>query len=98
MLDLTQRKAKLYPIKWLDGAVYSLKMPTQALLKDMANIEAIEDMGGQIDAIYEIIREIMNNNIEKKTFAKKEIEQLDVDTCQVIMEDYMDSMNRQLGE
>ena len=56
MLDLTQRKAGAYPIKWTNGKVYNLKMPTQALLKDMLTIDSIEDVGAQIDAVYEIIR------------------------------------------
>lgn len=98
MLDLTQRKAGAYPIKWTNGKVYNLKMPTQALLKDMLTIDSIEDVGAQIDAVYEIIRKIMNNNTEKKTFAKEEISKLDVDTCQLILTDYMDKTTESLGE
>lgn len=98
MLDLTQRKKSAYSIKWIDGKVYNLKLPTQALLKDMLTIDTIEEVGGQIDAVYDIIRKIMNNNTNKKTFAKEEISKLDVDTCQLILTDYMDKTTESLGE
>lgn len=98
MLDLTKHISNYYEIKWFDGEVYHLKTPTQALLMEVVNLEKIEDIEEQFVGMSNIIEKIFNNNRENKVFSKDELEQLDLATIEIILEDYLNSINQQLGE
>lgn len=97
MLDLTAVK-KYYEIKWFDGVVYHLNLPSQELLIRIVSLEKIEDVAEQIEGLSSVIKDILNTNKEGKTFTEEDFALLDLQTIQLIMEDYMDCVGNQLGE
>lgn len=96
MLDLRTYQKK-YELTWFDGTVYHFPLPTQELLMKVLKLEDIEDTSEQFKCIKTIIKDILNSNEEGKKFTKEELD-LPMNIIQVILEDYMNSVNQQLGE
>ena len=97
MLDLTKTR-KYYEIKWFDGDVIQIPMPTQALLMRVMGIEEIKDVEEQFKVLNELIRDILNSNINHKVFTEEDFKQLDLNVISLILTDYMESINTELGE
>ena len=97
MLDLT-RINRDYQLKWFDGQVLHLPLPTQKTLVKIMNLEEIGDVEKQIEGLTAIIKEVLTNNRDNRQFSEEDFAELDLYTIQVIMEDYIDSVYRQLGE
>jgi hypothetical protein len=97
MLDLTKQK-RYYELKWFDGDVLQFPMPKQELLMRMVKLENLDDIETQFSMLTEIITEVLNSNINKRVFTKEEINDLDLNTINLILEDYMGSINQALGE
>ena len=97
MLDLTKTR-KYYEIKWFDGDVIQIPMPTQALLMRVMAIEEIKDVEEQFKVLNELIRDILNSNINHKVFTEEDFKQLDLNVISLILTDYMESINTELGE
>ncbi len=97
MLDLTKKK-RYYELKWFDGEVLQFPLPKQEMLMRMVKLENLEDVELQFSSLTEIITEVLNSNINKRVFTKEEINDLDLNTINLILEDYMESINQALGE
>lgn len=98
MLDLQNYKVKQYELKWFDGELVRLNMPSQNLLQRMVNIENIEGINEQLTEMKNLLRTMLNANTSGKTFDAKEINELPLDIVEAIFTDYMDYVNAQLGE
>ena len=97
MLDLTQQR-KYYELKWFDGEVLQFPMPTQELLMRMVKLESIENIEEQFDTLTAIVKEILKSNINKREFSEEDFKELDLHTINLILEDYMGTINQELGE
>ena len=97
MLDLTKINRD-YQLKWFDGQVLHLPLPTQKTLVKIMNLEEIGDVEKQIEGLTAIIKEVLTNNRDNRKFSEEDFAELDLYTIQVIMEDYIDYVYRQLGE
>ncbi len=97
MLDLT-KKRRYYELKWFDGEVLQFPMPKQELLMRMVKLENLDDIELQMNSLTEIIKEVLNSNINKREFTDEELNELDLNTINLILEDYMGSINDALGE
>ena len=97
MLDLTKKK-RYYELKWFDGEVLQFPLPKQEMLMRMVKLENLDDVELQFSSLTEIITEVLNSNINKRVFTKEEINDLDLNTINLILEDYMESINQALGE
>lgn len=101
MLDLQALKATApYQIKMEDGTVLNIKLPSQQLLEKMV---ALEDYIGKtadaIEAIYDIVVQIFNNNTNGLCFTIGSIkENYDFIICSYIIQDYLQEVTKQLGE
>ena len=63
-----------------------------------AILEEIGDVEKQIEGLTAIIKEVLTNNRDNREFSEEDFAELDLYTIQVIMEDYIDYVYRQLGE
>lgn len=97
MLDLTKINRD-YQLKWFDGQVLHLPLPTQKTLVKIMNLEEIGDVEKQMEGLAAIIKEVLTNNKDNREFSEEDFAELDLYTIQVIMEDYIDYVYRQLGE
>ena len=97
MLDLTKIN-RHYQLKWFDGQVLHLPLPTQKTLVKIMNLEEISDVEQQMEGLTAIIKEVLTNNRDNREFSEEDFAELDLYTIQVIMEDYIDYVYRQLGE
>lgn len=97
MIDLTKTR-KYYELKWFDGEVLKIPMPTQELLMKVVKIESIKDIEEQFDALNGIVREIINSNINHRVFTDEDFNELDLNITSLILTDYMESINKELGE
>ena len=82
MLDLTKINRD-YKLKWFDGEILHLPLPTQETLVKIMNLEEIDNL---------------TNNRDNRKFSEEDFAELDLYTIQVIMEDYIDYVYKQLGE
>ena len=102
MLDLTTRTAskKLYEIKYVDGTIYTLKLPTQALLMKLISLQKnINDPEVIFPALIELLVDIMNLNTQGKKFTQEQISKdLDLDTSILVIKDYLTYTTTTLGE
>lgn len=97
MLDLRTVR-KRFEVAWLDGTVYHLETPSQELLAKAVALDNIEDVNEQLTAIYDIALEVMNLNIEGKTFTAEDIRELDIQLVSVLIESYLTELLSTLGE
>ena len=97
MLDLTKTR-KYYELKWFDGEILQLPMPKQEMLMRMIKLESIEDVEEQFNVLNEMIRDILQSNINHREFSEEDFNELDMNTISLILSDYMESINRELGE
>lgn len=97
MLDLTQVK-KYYELKWFDGEILHLNMPSQEILMKIMKLEELEDVEEQLVQFKNIMVHILQDNKEKRVFSDEEINELSLDIIQLILEDYLSSVNAVLGE
>ena len=97
MLDLTKKK-KYYELKWFDGEVLQLPMPKQDMLMRMVKLENIDNIEEQFESLNEIVREILQSNINHREFTEKDFDELDLNTINLILEDYMGTINQELGK
>ena len=88
MLDLTKVN-RYYQIKWFDGQELNLKRPSQELFEKIFKLQNAEPEQ-QVSALFALIHEILNNNVEQRVFTKDELDrELDFQTMQYIIEDYV---------
>lgn len=98
MLDLQKYKVKQYEIKWFDGEIIKINMPSQNLLQKMVTVDNLKEVNDQINEMKTILRELLNNNTSGRTFTVKEVNELALDVVEAIFMDYMDYVNSKLGE
>ena len=61
-------------------------------------LEELEDVEEQLVQFKNIIVNILQDNKEKRVFSDEEINELSLDIIQLILEDYLSSVNAVLGE
>jgi hypothetical protein len=96
MLDLTQLKQVLFEIKLFDETVLQIKKPTQGMLNQLLKMEQYINGKGKkdnlkiIDEIYSFITMVFNQNINDRTFTKKEIEEMfTAEVAMLVIEGYL---------
>ena len=97
MLDLT-KKRKYYELKWFDGEVLQLPLPKQELLMRMVKLENMDNIEEQFEELNKIVQEVLQSNINNRKFTKEDFDELDLNTINLILEDYMGTINQELGE
>lgn len=99
MLDLNNIYDNLYQIKTVEGDIVELKKPSQELLNKMIAVQEFSaDNLKSINYLYELFRDILNLNINGKTFDDKYVSQFDIQTISLVITDYMNHTFEQLGE
>lgn len=98
MLDLTNIYS-VYELKWFDGTIIHLPKPTEAFLRKVAALEdnGLEQMD-QLEEIKKITWDLIKQNTDGRKFTKAELEQCDAIICSMIIKDYMEEVEKRLGE
>lgn len=96
MIDLSIQ-VKKYEIKWFDGQILHLDLPTQGLLMKIVKIEELDEME-QFDTIVEVLGDILNSNSEGRVITKEEVQSIPFNLIQLILTDYVNSVSNSLGE
>lgn len=87
-----------YELIWFDGETLHLELPSQALLMEIMKIEDIEDDTEQFKAILKILKNILNSNEEGRKFTDSDIKSIPLNVIELILSDYVNSINSSLGE
>ena len=91
MLDLGELTQQFYQIKMINGEIINIKKPSEKLLRKLFKLQNISENEQAIDAMYEILVEVLNNNVNKKVFNKDEIlDSIDVGTASLVIQDYLE--------
>lgn len=102
MLDLTTRTQtkKLYELKMPDGKLLTLKLPTQALLMKLQEVQKYSDNPMEaLAAINDLIVTILNLNTQGIKYTQEQIgELLDLDMIVLVVQDYLTETTKTLGE
>lgn len=102
MLDLTSRSKtkKLYELKMPDGKLLTLKLPTQALLMKLQEVQQYNDNPIEaLSAINDLIVTILNLNTQGIKYTQDQIgELLDLDMIVLVVQDYLTETTKTLGE
>ena len=98
MLDLTQIY-NIYELKWFDGSVVHLPKPSEEFLRKVAALDD-SDMGemDQLEEIKKITWDLIRRNTDGRKFTKAELDQCDSIVCSIILKDYMEEVEKRLGE
>jgi hypothetical protein len=98
MLDLTQIY-NVYELKWFDGSVVHLPKPSEEFLRKVAALDDSE-MGemDQLEEIKKITWDLIRRNTDGRKFTKAELDQCDSIVCSIILKDYMEEVEKRLGE
>ena len=97
MLDLTKRIVDYYELIWFDGEKLQIKRPSQALLMDIMALQTLPEEK-QVGGMYDVLRTVVNNNTNKRVFSEEEINDIDFETAELIMEDYLQTVFPNLGQ
>lgn len=98
MLDLTTINERTYELKWFDGQILHLRVPTQGTFMRIINLEKITDVEQQLEEMMNIVVDIVEDNQEGRKLSDKDKGYLSLHVMQVILEDYMTSFGATLGE
>lgn len=103
MLDLTTRSKtkKLYEIKMPDGQELTLRLPTQSLLMKLNDLQVYlgQDPMKALTAINNLVVQILNRNTQGITYTEEQVmEMLDLDTLILVINDYITTTTKTLGE
>ena len=71
MLDLTKINRD-YKLKWFDGEILHLPLPTQETLVKIMNLEEIDNVEQQIEGLTAIIKEVLTNNRDNRKFSEED--------------------------
>lgn len=98
MLDLTNIYT-VYELKWFDGTIIHLPKPTEGFLRKVAALEdnGLEQME-QLEEIKKITWDLIKQNTDGRKFTKADLEQCDGIICSLIIKDYMEEVEKRLGE
>lgn len=97
MIDLTKKMFDYYELVWFDGEKIQIKRPSQALLIDMLNLEKLPE-DKQIEAVYDVVKAVLNNNVNNRVFTDEEVDSIDFTIVELIMEDYLQEVFPSLGQ
>lgn len=99
MLDLTQINT-LYELKWFDGSILHLPKPTEKFLRKVSELYEDNSMSemDQLDAVKTMTWDLIRQNTDNRKFTKAELEQCDAIVASMILRDYMEEVERRLGE
>lgn len=95
MLDLTLHNFENYKIKMFDGEELEIKYPSQALFKEIAEIQNASD-SEKVSAIYDVLYKILNLNINGKKFTMEEVADFDFRIAIAIITDYFNEIGDNL--
>lgn len=102
MLDLQNvtKTRKLYEIKYVDGTILTLKMPSQKLFMDIMGLQdVIDNPLNALSQIYEIVTQILNLNTQDITYEVGAVmSDIDMTTAVLIIQDYLQTTTKTLGE
>lgn len=98
MLDLSNIY-NVYELKWFDGTIVHLPKPTEGFLRRVAALEdgELEQME-QLEEIKKITWDLIKQNTDGRKFTKADLEQCDAIICSMIIKDYMEEVEKRLGE
>jgi hypothetical protein len=98
MLDLTNIY-NVYELKWFDGTIVHLPKPTEGFLRKVASLEDSGlDQMEQLEEVKKITWDLIKQNTDGRKFNKADLEQCDAIICSMIIKDYMEEVEKRLGE
>lgn len=97
MIDLSLQ-VKKYEIKWFDGQVLHLDLPTQSILMKIMSVDKIDNEMEQFKTITDVLGIILNSNSEGRVITKEEVQAIPINVIQLILTDYVNSVSESLGE
>ncbi len=96
MIDLSGIN-RFYELKWFDGTSVWLKKPTEAMMRKVSALEA-KDNFDALTELQKIVLDLVLDNEDGRKFPQEEIDELDSMLCSMIFKDYMEEVNKRLGE
>lgn len=100
MLDLTNIYT-VYELKWFDGDIIHLPKPTEAFLRKVAALEhEYDDLSEmeQLEEVKKITWDLIKQNTDGRKFTKADLEPCDAIISSMILKDYMNEVEKRLGE
>lgn len=100
MLDLGKLTQQFYQIKMIDGEVIDLKKPSENLLRKLFKLQELDETDIKvINTLYDILTEVLNNNVNSKVYKREDIvNQIDVGTASLVLQDYLENTVNVVGE
>lgn len=96
MIDLSGIN-RFYELKWFDGTSVWLKKPTEAMLRKVSKLEEKSDFEA-LEALRKIVIELVKDNEDGRKFPKEELDELDAVLASMVFKDYMEEVDKRLGE
>ena len=97
MIHLTKKMFDYYELIWFDGEKLEIKRPSQSMLIDMLALVNLPEEK-QVEGMYELVREVLNNNTSNRVFTEEEINSIDFSIIELIVEDYLQTVFPNLGQ
>lgn len=99
LLDLQVFQEQYFPIKLLDGNTITLKKPSRRLLMRFLEAQNISKLNAeeQMNAIYKLVVDILNNNTTGTVFTVEDIQDYDIMILQAIIQGYTEFINEVLN-
>lgn len=94
MINLAQTIEK-YKLGWVDGSIIQINPPSQKQYMTLQKLQTLPSQDSQemIEALYEIVSTIINNNVTKKEY---DCSILPFDSCLMIINDYFNFYQAQM--
>lgn len=97
MLDLS--KNELYEIKMPEGEVLHIRKPSQKIYMRLIKIQRQEiEVLDAMDELYNLLLDIFNLNTDNKQYDEAYINNFDINTVGLVLNDYFNFVNGILGE
>lgn len=86
MLDFTQRKKRVFVFKMNDNTVLKLEVPNKKIFDKLL---LLEKSSNDLNALYEVVRLIINTNRYKKYSYERISELFNFEDIQIFFKEYM---------
>lgn len=100
MLNLQLIKKNLYELKWFDGTLLQIPLPSQTELTTLISVMSGDNSEAkQIEMVFIFLYNLLNKNKQNKNITMEQFnEKIDLNIAIVILQDYSEFCSKELGK